>query len=437
MFPFHDRPADLDAGTTGVFKPARPAYVGRGTVPVLLSERRKLHVETLLIAMTAAVTVTFGPLMDAAMTVLLSFCVLYVCFAIHVWSQTDGNVTPARMVTVRLGAVGLGQTAALLVIVALHAAQRFSIAYPLQPDYPTIGFLAAAALLLFSSPGLPHLSWSESRTSGAFVAGAGGMERDWHIVCRLARALRRPALARVQGRQTASKEAAEDTYDAAAGSGGLDHRYGGSEPAERYLSDWEVVQKSTFDLTLATLLLPLLCPLMLVIAAAIRFESRGPILFLQPRAGLDGRPFTIYKFRTMYHHMADIAADRQTSRGDPRVTRLGRVLRRYSLDELPQLLNVFRGDMSLVGPRPHAPQTTAAGVPFAQAVQEYTIRQSVKPGITGWAQVNGARGEVATIHQLRKRVAYDLFYIMNWSVFFDIKIIVLTIRREVFSQHAF
>jgi exopolysaccharide biosynthesis polyprenyl glycosylphosphotransferase len=275
------------------------------------------------------------------------------------------------------------------------------------------------------------------RTSGSFAAGTDGMAGDWHAVWRLGRAMRKPALAPVRGRRAASKEAAEDTYDAAAASGGLGQRYGDGQPAERYLSDWEVVQKSTFDLTLATLLLPFLCPLMLVIAAAIRFESRGPILFRQPRAGLDGRPFTIYKFRTMYHHMADIGADRQTSRGDPRVTKLGRVLRRYSLDELPQLLNVFRGDMSLVGPRPHAPQTTAAGVPFAQAVQEYYIRHSVKPGITGWAQVNGARGEVATIHQLRKRVAYDLFYIMNWSVFFDIKIIVLTIRREVFSQHAF
>jgi exopolysaccharide biosynthesis polyprenyl glycosylphosphotransferase len=214
-------------------------------------------------------------------------------------------------------------------------------------------------------------------------------------------------------------------------------RYGSVPRDIRNLSDWEAVQKSSFDMILALLLLPILVPVMLVIAVAIRIESRGTILFRQPRVGLNGKIFTIFKFRTMYHNATDLYAEQQTSRGDPRVTKVGRLLRKYSLDEFPQLFNVLLGDMSLVGPRPHTPQTKATGIPFAQAVPDYHLRHSVKPGITGWAQVNGSRGQITSVQQLRLRVAHDLFYVSHWSVFFDIEILVLTIHREVFSEHAF
>jgi lipopolysaccharide/colanic/teichoic acid biosynthesis glycosyltransferase len=406
---------------------------------VAVSGRWKLGAEILLVALAAAWLALAGPalpypLIGAGMTVLLGFSVLYACFAILVWSQADGEAASARDTV-----FWLRQTAALFGIVALHTAFRFSLAYPMQPHYPAVAFPAAVALILLASRGMPDLFMLD-RLRRAPAPPAAGLARRGLIHAAMSANGFPSADAGEFGSCFAlrplHKEAAEDAYGAPGSGGDLGQRFGGSPPAERYLSEWEEIQKSTFDLTLATLLLPFLCPVMLVIAVAIWVESRGPILFRQPRAGLDGRTFTIFKFRTMYHHMTDIGADRQTSPGDPRVTRVGRILRRYSLDEFPQLWNVFRGDMSLVGPRPHAPQTKAAGVPFAQAVQEYYIRQSVKPGITGWAQVNGSRGEVTTIHQLRRRVAYDLFYITNWSVFFDIKIIVLTIRREVFSQHA-
>lgn len=145
----------------------------------------------------------------------------------------------------------------------------------------------------------------------------------------------------------------------------------------------------------------------------------------------------VYKFRSMHTHMSDLMAERQTSRDDPRVTRIGKWLRRLSIDEVPQLLNVLKGEMSLVGPRPHAPHTRAGGLLLDDALVEYVLRYHVKPGITGWAQINGARGELVTIDDLKKRVAYDLDYIRRWSLVFDFRIMILTIVREVFSRHAF
>ena len=139
----------------------------------------------------------------------------------------------------------------------------------------------------------------------------------------------------------------------------------------------------------------------------------------------------------MYADMTDVMADQQTKRDDPRVTRVGKWLRKFSLDELPQLLNVMNGTMSLVGPRPHAPNTKAADKLFNEVVQQYALRHRVKPGITGWAQVNGWRGETATEEQIENRVRCDLFYIDNWSLLLDIKIAVLTVLREIHSQHAF
>ena len=205
----------------------------------------------------------------------------------------------------------------------------------------------------------------------------------------------------------------------------------------RPLTDYQSVQKALFDRAVAAVVLIILAPLLLIIAAAIKFDSRGPVFFRQPRMGFNNVPFTVLKFRSMYHHMSDILADRQTSRDDPRVTRVGRILRKLSLDELPQLINVLRGDMSLVGPRPHAPSTKAEGHLLDDVVPEYAERHRIKPGITGWAQINGARGEIRSIGQIRERVRFDLHYIKNWSLLFDVKILFLTVKREIISSRAF
>ncbi len=215
----------------------------------------------------------------------------------------------------------------------------------------------------------------------------------------------------------------------------------GSNPVvlleERPLKDWRAASKSAFDIVFATLMLIVASPLLAAIAVAIRLDSPGPVLFRQPRLGFNNRLFTCYKFRTMHHAMTDLMGDRQATRGDARVTRVGKWLRALSLDELPQLLNVLGGDMSLVGPRPHPPNTKADDKLFTDVVANYAFRHRVKPGITGWAQVNGWRGETKTLDQIENRVACDLAYIENWSVWFDLRIMFLTITREILSRHAF
>jgi Undecaprenyl-phosphate glucose phosphotransferase len=215
----------------------------------------------------------------------------------------------------------------------------------------------------------------------------------------------------------------------------------GSNPVvlieERPLKDWLAAKKKVFDLLLGSLLFLAFLPLLMLIALAIRLDSPGPVLFRQPRLGFNNRLFTCYKFRTMHHGMADLFGDRQATRGDPRVTRLGKWLRALSLDELPQLLNVLQGNMSLVGPRPHPPNTKAADKLFTDLVAKYAFRHRVKPGITGWAQVNGWRGETKTIDQIENRVSCDLAYIENWSVWFDLRILMLTLTREILSRNAF
>ncbi len=206
---------------------------------------------------------------------------------------------------------------------------------------------------------------------------------------------------------------------------------------ERPLKHWSALQKRVFDVVLATLLLVVLAVPMAAIALLVRCDSSGPALFRQPRVGFNNRLFSVYKFRTMFHHMADLLADQQTTRDDKRVTRTGRWLRRLSIDELPQLFNVLAGQMSLVGPRPHAPNTKAGEHRFDEIVSEYALRHRVKPGITGWAQVNGWRGETRTLEQIEQRVAYDLHYIDNWSLLLDAKILLLTAVREIASTRAF
>jgi polysaccharide biosynthesis protein PslA len=215
----------------------------------------------------------------------------------------------------------------------------------------------------------------------------------------------------------------------------------GSNPVvlveERPLKDWRAAKKLTFDLVIGCLMLLVVAPLLALIALAIRLDSPGPILFRQPRLGFNNRLFTCYKFRSMHHGLTDLMGDRQATRGDARVTRIGKWLRALSLDELPQLFNVLRGNMSLVGPRPHPPNTKAEDKLFTEVVAKYAFRHRVKPGITGWAQVNGWRGETKTVEQIENRVACDLAYIENWSLWFDLRIMVLTITREILSRHAF
>jgi polysaccharide biosynthesis protein PslA len=227
---------------------------------------------------------------------------------------------------------------------------------------------------------------------------------------------------------------------------GLTYRYDqfgavGSNPVisigETPLKDWQSFKKAGLDYVAGAILVAIFLPVFALLALAIRLDSRGPILFRQPRLGFNNKMFICYKFRTMYANMTDVMAERQATRGDPRITRVGKLMRKFSLDELPQLINVLNGTMSLVGPRPHPPNTKAAGRLFNEVVQQYALRHRVKPGITGWAQVNGWRGETATEEQIKNRVRYDLFYIANWSLLFDIKIAALTILREINSQHAF
>ena len=195
---------------------------------------------------------------------------------------------------------------------------------------------------------------------------------------------------------------------------------------ERPLDGWRFVLKSVEDWLLAALLLVLAAPAMLAVALAVRLDSPGPILFRQHRRGFAGEPIPVLKFRTM--HVAqcdtpDAAVVRQATRGDPRVTRVGRFLRRTSLDELPQLINVLRGEMSIVGPRPHA---VAHDNHYALLIDEYLDRHKVKPGITGWAQIHGYRGETRTVEEMRKRIELDLDYIARWSLALDVRILALT-----------
>ncbi|MDG9924020.1 MULTISPECIES: undecaprenyl-phosphate glucose phosphotransferase [unclassified Pseudomonas] len=207
--------------------------------------------------------------------------------------------------------------------------------------------------------------------------------------------------------------------------------------SELPLRGWSPLIKRIEDLFLASLALVLLAPVMLGLALAIKLDSPGPVLFRQKRYGYNNRLIEVYKFRSMYHQMADANAERQTIRGDARVTRVGSFIRRTSLDELPQLFNVVLGSMSMVGPRPHATATKAAGILFEEAVEQYSARHRVKPGITGWAQVNGYRGETDTLEKIEKRVEYDLEYIENWSVWFDLYIIFLTLPAVASSKEAY
>ena len=196
--------------------------------------------------------------------------------------------------------------------------------------------------------------------------------------------------------------------------------------ADRPIKHWNLLIKTAFDRLGAFALLVLLAPLLLGIAVIVWTTSDGPVIFRQRRQGWCGRDFTVFKFRTMRSETGSCTRHYQTQRNDERCTSAGRFLRQCSLDELPQLWNVLRGDMSLVGPRPHAGSLHDVERAGDEVVAEYAQRHRVKPGITGWAQVHGARGATTTLDQLRHRVEYDLFYIENWSIWLDLRILLRT-----------
>jgi putative colanic acid biosynthesis UDP-glucose lipid carrier transferase len=192
--------------------------------------------------------------------------------------------------------------------------------------------------------------------------------------------------------------------------------------------------KALEDKILATLILIFISPLMLGIALAIRLTMGGPVLFKQIRHGWNGKLINVYKFRTMVLHEPVNGEVIQATQNDQRVTRLGGFLRRTSLDELPQFVNVLQGKMSIVGPRPHA---VAHNEHYKELVPRYMLRHKVKPGITGWAQVNGFRGEIDRIEKMERRVELDLFYIENMSLWFDLKIILLTVFKGFVHRNAY
>jgi Undecaprenyl-phosphate glucose phosphotransferase len=195
---------------------------------------------------------------------------------------------------------------------------------------------------------------------------------------------------------------------------------------DKPVADWDAIVKRALDLLVATVALILLSPIMLATAIAIRLDSPGPVLFRQKRYGFNNEVIEVFKFRSMYHHLSDPLAKRVVTRGDSRITRVGRFIRKTSIDELPQLFNVLSGELSLVGPRPHAVNAHTDERLWEEVVDGYFARHKVKPGITGWAQVNGWRGEVDTPEKIHKRVEYDIYYIENWSILFDLYIMIRT-----------
>ena len=192
--------------------------------------------------------------------------------------------------------------------------------------------------------------------------------------------------------------------------------------------------KAIEDRVLAFIILILISPLMLAIAIAVKATSPGPVYFRQKRNGWNGSVIKVYKFRSMYMHQEDDGQVTQATQGDPRITPLGRFLRRTSLDELPQFINVLQGRMSIVGPRPHA---VAHNDYYKQHLPRYMLRHKVKPGITGWAQVHGLRGETDTLEKMEKRVEYDLYYIEHMSLWLDLKIMVMTVFKGFAHRNAY
>ncbi len=199
------------------------------------------------------------------------------------------------------------------------------------------------------------------------------------------------------------------------------------------LSGINRVLKRMEDIVLSALILLLISPVLACIALAVKATSAGPVIFRQRRYGMDGKPIMVWKFRSM-RVMENDAVVTQATQNDPRVTKVGNFLRRTSLDELPQFINVFMGEMSIVGPRPHA---VAHNEQYRALIEGYMLRHKVKPGITGWAQINGWRGETDTLEKMEKRVEFDLEYIREWSLWFDIRIVFLTVFKGFVNKAAY
>jgi Undecaprenyl-phosphate glucose phosphotransferase len=206
---------------------------------------------------------------------------------------------------------------------------------------------------------------------------------------------------------------------------------------DKPLADWDMIIKGVFDRTVALAAIVGLSLVMLAVALAVKLTSRGPALFRQKRYGFNNELIEVFKFRSMYVDQGDASAAKLVTKDDPRVTPVGRFIRKTSLDELPQLFNVLKGDLSLVGPRPHALQAKAANTLYDQVVDGYFARHKVKPGITGWAQINGWRGETDTSQKLQRRVEHDLHYIENWSILLDLKILAKTPFALLKTENAY
>jgi Undecaprenyl-phosphate glucose phosphotransferase len=206
---------------------------------------------------------------------------------------------------------------------------------------------------------------------------------------------------------------------------------------DRPLMGWGLFLKNVMERALALIAIIIFAPVMLLVAASIRYESKGPVIFEQKRYGFNNELIEVYKFRSMFANLTDANATRLVTKGDPRVTRVGRIIRKTSLDELPQLFNVLTGQLSLVGPRPHATQAKAVDTLYEQVVDGYFARHRVRPGITGWAQINGWRGETDTREKIEQRVKHDLEYIDNWSLLFDLMIIFRTPFALLKSENAY
>jgi Undecaprenyl-phosphate glucose phosphotransferase len=219
------------------------------------------------------------------------------------------------------------------------------------------------------------------------------------------------------------------------------YSYIGSVPMldifDKPINDWDSVAKRAFDIVFSLIGILAFSPVMLAVAIAIKYDSKGPVFFKQKRHGFNNEEINVLKFRSMFTEMCDPTAIKAVTKGDPRVTKVGRIIRKTSLDELPQFFNVLRGDLSLVGPRPHAVSGQTRDKLYHEVVEGYFARHRVKPGVTGWAQINGWRGEVDTDEKIRSRTEYDLFYIENWSLWFDLKILLLTPIRLLNSENAY
>ena len=206
---------------------------------------------------------------------------------------------------------------------------------------------------------------------------------------------------------------------------------------DKPLGEWGPFFKSMFDKSIAALAIAFLSPVMAIVVLAIKMDSKGPVIFKQKRFGFNNELIEVYKFRSMYTDRTDADAAKLVSKGDSRVTKVGRFIRKSSLDELPQLFNVLKGNLSLVGPRPHPTKAKAGDALYENVVDSYFARHKVKPGITGWAQINGWRGETDTAEKIERRVEHDLYYIDNWSLTFDLYILIRTPLALLNTENAF